>query len=237
MTIPFPSMEQCIFPIIVLDRSNATFTCLGTGFFFHTDGWFVSAKHVIDDYIEKPEIEIIGIQSTKNDERHVRFVTDFNVHPVADIMVGKLGEAHDISRQKILTVQPAVARFSFAKLHQGDQLVSYGYPNTASSIAGTKTQFNFKSQRYTGQVKEWLEIAPFLPYPCYQTTINFKSGSSGGPVFTENAAVVGIHTASFDLDEGEPISYITPIDMMLELGIFNEKGETVSVRSVLQRTH
>jgi hypothetical protein len=222
------NLEELIFPLVVFNRNEKAFECLGTGFFITPDGWFVTAAHVLNNYIGKTEIDVIGIQTTDKKERHVRFLTHYHIHPTADIMIGKLGWSHDEHTNLIDTMPPLIAKLDLTRKPSGEKLISYGFPLTRSSTEDTKTKFNFKYGKYAGNVVEWVEKSPRLNYPCYHTNLDFKSGASGGPVFSK-IGVIGIHSTNFDFqEEGDAVSYVTPISMILGLPIINSNGEMIT---------
>lgn len=67
---------------------------------------------------------------------------------------------------------------------------------------------------------------------CYQTTMTIEHGASGGPVL-KNDLVVGINSSGMDLPEGEiPISFITPIDLILDLSVPNG-DQLISIKELV----
>ena len=79
-------------------------------------------------------------------------------------------------------------------------------------------EFTFTGDWQTGHVQELHETGfSNLKNKCYQTSINIKSGASGGPVIKDNK-VIGINSSGLELQiNEEPISFITPIKLLEEL--------------------
>ena len=55
--------ELAIFPIISFIKNRRVFKCLGTGFFIHPMGWFVTAKHVLLDSKDDLYENLMAVQS------------------------------------------------------------------------------------------------------------------------------------------------------------------------------
>lgn len=66
--------------------------------------------------------------------------------------------------------------------------------------------------------------------------MQMDSGASGGPVL-KNLYIVGVNSSSFTLPKGkEPISFITPIDYILDLHR-KADGKLMSIRKLVEKGH
>jgi S1-C subfamily serine protease len=66
--------------------------------------------------------------------------------------------------------------------------------------------------------------------------MKIDSGASGGPVF-KKGYIVGVNSSSFTLSEDdEPISFVTPIDYILDL-IIKENSKEYTIRDLIKSGH
>ena len=230
--------EQAIFPLISFDSKQAKFKCIGTAFFFNSLGWFVTAKHVLFSNNSKMFEMIMGVQTLSTGVRVLRLITHLSIHPSADIAIGKLGVARDGKALEVPHELAPTFSLSFKKLEPNDKVIAFGYPRTTKNIEGTETTFSLLGRWTEGEVKEFLPNgSTLLKNKCYQTSMYIDTGASGGPVFKNNI-VVGINSTGWDLEEGiEPLSYITPIDLVLELQVHIDDDRTVPVKYLIDAKH
>ena len=212
------SDEQAIFPLVCFDQVQKKYVCVGTAFFIHAAGWFITAKHVICNNDKLEYEKIIGIQSYFSGLRVMREVTNLSIHPKADIVLGKLGVPRNIHGEVVEYEDAPSFILSFKKLEVNDRIITFGYPRTNRSDVGDQVTFHFTGKWSDGFVSEFCRDGGLLVRNiCYRTSMFIDTGVSGGPVFKDNL-VVGINSSGFDLEEGaEPISYITPIEYIRQL--------------------
>lgn len=231
--------EQGIFPVIYCHKPTSTIKCLGTAFFIHELGIFVTARHVIADVAQDGaagDSHIMLVQQLSDRQTVSRMVTNLCIHPSADIVVGLAGIARHIRTAEPVNFELAPkCRLSFKQIDNGTTLAGFGYPKTERIVNENLTTFNFRGNWSEGAVEDFhIGGTSMLKNSCYQTTMVIKSGSSGGPVF-HNGHVVGINSSSFELTgEENPISFITPVGYLLPLQVPIE-GELISVKDLIQK--
>ncbi|HEY5371071.1 MAG TPA: trypsin-like peptidase domain-containing protein [Hanamia sp.] len=225
--------EEPIFPLISFNSATKIFKCVGTGFFIQPLGGFVTARHVFFDNNGQNLPTLYAIQTTSNQERHVRVLRHIVTHPDADIAIGFLGQRRLAGKN----IKPEIASpftLSFDTLNAGDKIRTYAFPLTETqNLDNGKIEFTFSGKWSTGEVVDFHEEgSPLVHNKCYQTTMKIDHGASGGPVL-KNDLVVGINSSGMDLFENDvPLSYITPINYILDL--FVPSGdEIISVKELI----
>lgn len=211
--------NEVIFPIFRTD-SNGLLHFLATGFFVTRYGWFVTAKHVIEDVLDdrgKPNYGLSIIQFSEGRIYRVRPVTSCVCHDSADVAVGICAPMkHKVTGEplfnKVLSLEPLL-------LLPGCPVWTYAYPST-TVVHSEKQHVNISPNFYVGEVAEFYSSGRdrwMLPAPCYRTTITLHAASSGGPVFGPGSAVVGINSTS--IDGAEDVSFVSRIQDILPLGV------------------
>lgn len=170
---------------------------VGSGFFFHKDGYILTNYHVI----EQSE----NIWCVLSDGSRFR-AEILGEDPLCDIAILRL----DTSKPLNLN---AVSFGKSASLNQGQFVLALGNPG------GLKNSFSFgvisHTQRYlppvsfeltgysSGEMNTWLQI---------DTPIN--QGNSGGPLFNLEGEVIGINTRT--MINLQNVSFALPIDVVKE---------------------
>lgn len=225
-------IEEAIFPMVTFDPQRKVWKCLGTGYFINPFGGFITAKHLLTDSDGKMEKTFYSVHKGNN-QHYIRSIKSLTMHKSADMIIGMLGDAR-IGNKKF---SPPIANFCSIDLNplkNGDKIYSYAYPNTMSQdINLSETEFTFTGVFSSGKVIDFHENgSPVVRNRCFQTNMKIDSGASGGPVFKDNY-IVGVNSSGFTLDnDEEPISFITPIDYILDLKV-KEKQKLVSVKQLI----
>ncbi|MGZ3859530.1 MAG: trypsin-like peptidase domain-containing protein [Flavisolibacter sp.] len=215
--------EQGIFPLIAFEKERQTFRFIGTTFFINGLGTFVTAKHVIADETDNM---LFVLQSLSNGQAVSRIVTSLCIHLNADIAAGQVGAGLDPMTAKPVNFEVAPnCRLSFSKMTNGTELMGFGYPKTEKKVNANLTTFNFLGTWSQGVVDDFHQSGfSALKNKCYQSSMRIESGCSGGPVF-KDGRVVGINSSSFELTQEEkPISFITPVEYLLDLQLPFDEG-------------
>ena len=118
------------------------------------------------------------------------------------------------------------ARLSTRRPGVGEPLVTYAYPeNALLDFNDPPARREVHSDYYSGHVVEPVGAGerPFIPYPHLETSIEIRSGASGGPVFSHDGCIVGIASRGWDFkggeEEQEPLSSVVLIEDLLHLGL------------------
>jgi S1-C subfamily serine protease len=226
--------EEAIFPLVTYFPAKNIWRCVGTGFFIQGYGGFVTAKHVFFDNNDEHLPTLFAVQTTPTMERHIRILKHFVAHPDADIAVGFLGKRRLKGGADVTPEIAASFILNFEKLNVGDRVRTYAFPLTQTENLGEgQFEFTFAGKWADGDIVDIHEEgSPLVRNRCYQTTMKIEHGASGGPVL-KNDLVVGINSSSMTLPDGEvPISFVTPIDLILDLSVPND-DKMISIRDLV----
>ncbi|MBC7936371.1 MAG: trypsin-like peptidase domain-containing protein [Rhizobacter sp.] len=228
--------EQAIFPLVSFDKAKKIFRCLGTGFFIHPTGWFITARHVVLDNSLNQYPMIMGVQSLQDGSHVNRIISLLGTHPTADIAIGALGIARDKMAKEVPYELAPMFNLSYKALNKGEEIIAFGYPKTLRTEEGSKDTFHFMGKWAKGKIEEYFPDGAFtVKNRCYQTSMPIEAGASGGPVFINNYAV-GINSSGFDLFDGdEPLSFITPINLISEINIQLTHGMTTPISALVKK--
>jgi len=166
----------------------------GTGFFIGTEGYFLSAKHVINnqDLNRCTSTVSYGIVLEKNDnDRRPRFAKDIKQleeHEKYDIVLGKVDHS------------PPPLFNSIENTGGWSDVLCFGFPETKSRK--NENIYTLRPQFLKGYVISQLqeEDLPNLSIPpAYELSFPIPKGISGGPVFIEGCkTLIGIALISHD---------------------------------------
>ncbi len=226
-------INEAIFPIVTFNPKTKIWKCLGTGYFINPVGAFATAKHLFISEGEQAELTLYGIHNVDNKEFHIRPVTKLISHNEADVIIGTLGKRR-IKQEDFPFSTSKFFVLDFEPLSNDDEIITYAFPNTLrEELEFGETEFTFTGKHSNGKIVDFHEKGTSkVKNRCYQTTMRIESGASGGPVI-KNGYIVGINSSSFDLfGDEEPISFITPIDYILDLYV-KENGKIISVKELI----
>jgi len=124
--------ETSIFPLVTYNFKDERWYCLGTGFFVHGTGGFVTARHVFyDNGLDGKHADTLyAVQSLPNGDKILRSITQFSVHKTADIAFGYLGYAKNHFVWSYM--MPIASAFGVSKqaLKTGDAINTFAFPKT-----------------------------------------------------------------------------------------------------------
>lgn len=220
------------FPIIRYTEQNQ-FEAIGTGFFFHPAGGFITAKHNLYPN-GKYDKNCFAIHSIGGGQHLIRKIQYFEPHPAADIGVGMLhGQLLNVQTHE--TVLKASLPLSLTPPNVDDEVSTLAYPRMKIRKEKYGT---FPCDKYVGRILDHLpEGTGKLKNECYITNMELKSGSSGGPVLRGNH-IVGVNCSSFEVEEKyEPISFITPIHLVFDLALKDSDGHVTTIKELMDSGH
>jgi len=201
---------------------------VGTGFFIHSLGIFVTAGHVLREVLAQNAKG--GLQQTHGLMAihlhrgcyYTRAVQTCSFHEKAEVAVGVLAQmAHKDTHEPL---KNSVVRLTFASEVKGARVHTYAYPNTVIEYDSTEAHNHIYCSPafYKGQITE---VYPdgrdkvMLPYPCYETSMPIHGGASGGPVFNEQGHVFALNSTGYP--DVPDVSFISQLDEILSLSIPN----------------
>lgn len=223
---------ELVFPIIQR-LGPGEYRTVGTGFFVHPAGGFVTAKHCLYNknvYLDN----CYAIQSITASRQVVRKIQYFEVHPEGDIGMGMLkGNIIDsYTRERVLKASLPV---SLTPPSVNDEITTLAYPTMKINSRNIGT---FPCERYAGKIIDQLPSrSGKLTSETFVTTMKIKSGASGGPVLRGNH-IIGVNSTSFDTAPDDvPTSFITPISLIFDLELKDSIGKVTTVRKLMDDGH
>lgn len=222
---------ELVFPILH-KKDNGEFVAIGTGFFVHPAGGFVTAKHCLfnnDVYDDKCYV----VHTIGRGHHELRKIQYFEPHPTADVGMGMLrGQLHNGQTGELLL--KASFPISIVPIQIGEAISTLGYPRM-------KIKNNvgiFRCDQFEGKIIEHLpEGTAWVKDECFQTNMPIRSGASGGPVLRENH-IIGVNSSSIGMaDIEEPISFITPIKKVMDLRLRDSDGKETSLMELADSGH
>lgn len=219
---------EVVFPIIRYDGNRTNF--VGTGFFVHPAGGFITARHVLPNNRQE-QGNYYAVQTIDGTNHIIRQIQIFFPHPSADIGIGMLrGRLMEDGRESLrvpLTI-------SLNEPEIGEIVRTFAFPRTVIETRETEVILDVRGNWQEGEIVDFLENRPMFNSPCFQTSISVEGGASGGPVLS-NGLVIGVNSTGFDLEPGaDPISFITPISQVFDLEVHDSDGEAFTVRQLME---
>lgn len=163
---------------------------LGSGFFIHPDGYFVTNFHVIESET-KISVEVYHQNGGQLERRNYKDVRIVAMNKFADLALLKV-EDKDALRFKTVVLGDSDA------LAQGDRVFAIGSPLGLERTV-TEGIVSTTSRPVGGDL--------FL-----QTTAQINPGNSGGPLFDTHGAVVGV--TNMKLTFGEGLGFAIPVAVL-----------------------
>ncbi len=227
--------DELIFPIIYHNTKTDLYHAIGTGYFFHANGGFITAKHVLFDK-GKQLHPCYAIQTLEDGRRFKREIRVFFAHPEADIGVGMLkGQLIQGGAPK-LVLSLAI---SLTPPQIGDAISTYAFPKSEVSFEGDSQIGIFQGTWSRGTIKKLVPKGEhhLLKSDTYETNMHIAARASGGPVL-RGVHIVGVNSTGWDTEEGqEPLSNITPVYEVLDMVITDGDGKETTVRDLMQSGH
>lgn len=232
--VEYQDIQRAVLPVIAYQ--NGTMKALGTAVCIGP-GWFVTAKHVIDDHYDN--------HATNPDESsglYVYLQTDDHPPSEPDAIFGALLEVSSINLHSetdlatMSTQLPAQTRTWLRHLPLALRMPDIDEPVMFVGYPDTKVEFEKPEganpvvtiePHPTVSVGEVLSQEPVRRFQKYRGSPGFESdapgpwGMSGGAVLDANGQVVGFLSSSMDLGGDPPASstYAAAVGPVLELNL------------------
>jgi hypothetical protein len=215
---------NAIFPIFEVKNGNL-WVSSGTGFFvLHNNPYFATAKHNLTDNEGVVLPHLAAIQCVRNGSKFEYFprrIRDIKPHPNADIAIGLLGESL-IDRKPAPDTNEA---FLITGRHptKEERIATFAIPKPIVNCKSSEViDIEFAPRLMYGNIQAYLPTGrPSLGGECYQTSMGFEGGASGGPVFGTDERVFGINSRAFELNsdhDGLPaISWVSSVRAIADL--------------------
>lgn len=219
---------ELVFPIVRLNPENK-FEAVGTGFFVHPAGGFVTARHCLYDN-DVYDDSCFAIHSIGDGQHLVRKIQYFEAHTDADIGMGMLkGQLKRANGELVLK-----ASFPVSLTHPiiDEEVMTFAYPHMVIENDNTGT---FPGDWFKGKIIEQLPNGTGkLKSIAFATTMLIKHGASGGPVLRGNH-LIGVNSTGFDaFGTDDPISFITPISQIFDLKLKDSDGKITTVEELMK---
>lgn len=227
--------DELIFPIIYHNTQTDRYHAIGTGYFFHPNGGFITAKHVL---FEKGKLlsPCYAVQTLDDGKRIKRKIRAFFPHPEADIGVGMLqGQLYRDGKEH-LHVALAI---SLTSPNVGDKIATYGFQKSEVIFEGEEQVGTFQGTWKRGEIKRLVKAGEhhLLKTDSYETNMQIEAKASGGPVL-RGIELIGVNSTGWDFPDGEDfVSNITPVIEVLDLPISNSDNSVTSVRELMKTGH
>ena len=230
------SANKAVVPLISQDRSSGDIFFIGTAFYISGSGILITAKHHLFDK-EGELFDNLGVYHFLPNDHYI-------LRPIRKGVYSKESDIACCLPEQILHHGTDIVSSPSLVLtnelpEEGDQLCTYGYPDSRIAKIDEATIANFTSEFYLGTRGEFHSNGfSLLKNPCFQTTIKIKSGASGGPVFDKSGHVFAVSSTGFDLgnDEGENISFVTPIlPSLITMALEDGAGNIYTVPELIKK--
>lgn len=232
---------ECVFPLCAQGKGKK-WRFIGTAFFINHFGVFVTAKHVIQEFLDgrsSPEDDALcGFLVMRDNTVAPLRVLHASAHLTADVAVGRLALLQNRETGEIrptmsfpMTMKPAPV---------GQQAFTFAYPQTVVDASQSPQKFQIAPWFFDGAVTQHFPSGRdrvMLPGNVYETCITIKGGASGGPVYDENGNVFGVNSTGID---GTDISYVSSISDIMDLVICDMNHpdgthwDTITIRELIE---
>lgn len=217
---------DCIVPIL-REVGYKLLKVVGTGFYITRYGLVATAKHVVEDLQAGKSLTLspsLVLHLGPDKGVFFRPIRKAHLLRAADIAVVQADNFLESNPSApLMNLRPIL---SAALPPAGEPLVTYAYPenvildfnlsNHIPEIRGDYFQGGFL--RFVSQPEH-----PLLRFPYFESTVELRSGASGGPVFDSSGRIIAVNCRGWDFrgskHENNSLSYLVPIGHLLNLEI------------------
>lgn len=204
---PLPNPVGHTFPLLTHDAAGK-WRLIGTGFYISGDGLFVTARHVIDDVLDRDRqiapLVIMHLRSESGlfgpESYLLRPIAQCWLGETADVALGAAARATNNRTGEVLSHWSWP--LSWHPPEVGAEAATYAFPNHSVKQTAIGQSFHFAPDLYPGPI---LEIGEFrdrllVPFPYMHVGCHIHGGASGGPVAIQGVGVVGVNCRFMDPD-------------------------------------
>jgi len=194
---PLPNPTGHTFPLLTHD-SDGRWRLVGTGFYVNDSGFFVTARHVVEDVLQNGEqispLVILHLHSPTGlfgpSESHLRPIMQCWLDDVADVALGVAAPATSIATGEI--IKNWTWTLSWLVPPIGTLASTYAFPN--HTIIDNGRRFRFAPHAYGGRIDGFGDTrdALIMPFPYLQVGFRIHGAASGGPILS-GGHVIGIN--------------------------------------------
>jgi hypothetical protein len=215
---------------ILLEIEPRRLKVVGTGFYITRYGLVATAKHVIEEFMSEAgeglqlKQGFVPHLSPNSDRLYLRPIRKAFLLSSADAAV--LQADNFIERTPVGPLMNLRAQLSARLPMEGARLLTFAYPeNAVLDFTAVDAKPTIRGDYFLGRFRRFVPEPehPFLRFPYFESSIEIRSGASGGPVFNASSRVIGINCRGWDFrgaeHEGDNLSYLVPTGHLLQLAV------------------
>jgi hypothetical protein len=235
-SLPINVLQTSVFPVVLAkdDRVRSVGTC----FAISNHGLCMTAKHVIDDVpsvgddrqrIVDGALGILYISPDPPEDGSADlfggFIPMSKAYTVDGVDIAVIHLSLPVDAETAVSIPFPAQPLRLDYPNEGERLLALGYELgewTADEPGIHSLSHTFTaSHGFASTVHPTGRDRVLLPTPCFQTSVPFRSGMSGGPVISaQDGCVLGVVSTGFEVEEhDEPISYATPLAPSMGLSL------------------
>lgn len=221
---------HAIFPIL-LKTAPKQFKAVGTGFYITRYGLFLTAGHVMDEMTDSTgtQLSTAFVLQWNDSGIYQRRVRMGGRLVSADIAIGQVDNYSDKQPKRPLINMVPTLTTNIPPV--GTDLITYAFPENETldlRTQGTLTNpLRLEASFYQGKILSHVGAhqRPSIPHIHFETSVEIKSGASGGPVFFGgNGSIVGINCRGWDFGNqshsgNDHLSSVIPVSEALPITV------------------
>lgn len=215
--------SACVVPILKVTEPGRLLL-VGTGCYVTRYGLVLTAGHVLAELTVRDALGKAYVMHRAGEStihlRRIRWASWVNEMDIGLAQADNFLET--VPEQPLMNKR---ARLSSRVPQVGELLVTYAYPENAPlDFRDRSAEPLVRADYYDGTVTRHLDAGqrPRLPYFHIETSVNVRSGASGGPVFDSRGYIIGIASSGWDFGEAadvEPLSSVTLVRDLTSLTV------------------